>query len=176
MVVGRSLGEGGRSGKIPGAERSSGSQRAPGFWPCLFRCSSGNGILWGEGETGELQGISLLCNAMMVIQDQGFPGPDGVFLRFGHLVKDVKEMMGLQQFICYWFRARFSWGLCLLKSTDTESGPLSLLPCHSIKTVLPLSVAKTTHLSLISVLLFVIDLHMLILYWITGGLEGFAEG
>lgn len=41
----------------------------------------------------------LLC--VMVIHDQGFPGPDGVFLRFGHLVKVLMEMMGLQLLVCY---------------------------------------------------------------------------
>lgn len=32
---------------------------------------------------------------VMVIQDQGFSGHDGVFLRFGNLVKDLMEIMGL---------------------------------------------------------------------------------
>jgi len=36
-----------------------------------------------------------------VIQDEWFPGPGGGFLEFGHLVKDLMEMMGLQQFVCY---------------------------------------------------------------------------
>ena len=34
---------------------------------------------------------------MMLLQDQGRLGLDGIFLRFRHLVKDLMETMGLQQ-------------------------------------------------------------------------------
>ena len=33
----------------------------------------------------------------MLLQDQGLPGLDGVFLRFRHLVKDLMETTGLWQ-------------------------------------------------------------------------------
>lgn len=35
----------------------------------------------------------LFC--VMVVQTEGVPGSDGVFLRFGHLVEYLMEMMGL---------------------------------------------------------------------------------
>lgn len=66
-----------RLGKVPGAGRSSGTQRAPAFWPWLFRYSSGNRSLWGEGGKGEWQGMSFLCDDNT---RSGLPWPSWGFL------------------------------------------------------------------------------------------------
>lgn len=94
VVVGRSLGEGGRLGTILGSRRSSGSQKALSVCACLDNQVGTEACEVRQG--GDHYREHLFC--LMVMQVLAFLAPV-VFLGFGHLFKDLMEIVSLQQFM-----------------------------------------------------------------------------
>lgn len=84
------------------------------------------------------------------------------------MVKDLMEMIVLHRFICL-IVSPILVGLML---TEIHEASLTTAFLLLNKKFFTCSLAKTAHVSLISILLCINDLHILICYQIAGGSEG----